>query len=109
MSKPEARSTDPSQTGTRSANGRFDIATIAATFPPSADTLLVDEYMTNRSEASSRVDCGPRLRLRGRRRPETALKPSNNSRMEQRERTHLQKRSGAACPGTLRECGTSKP
>jgi mannose-6-phosphate isomerase-like protein (cupin superfamily) len=55
MSKPEARSTDPPQTGTRSSNGRFDIATIAATFPPSADTLLVDEYVTNRPEASSRV------------------------------------------------------
>jgi mannose-6-phosphate isomerase-like protein (cupin superfamily) len=55
MSKPEGRPTDSQQTGTRSANGRFDIATIAAAFPPSADTLLVDEYMTNRPEASSRV------------------------------------------------------
>ncbi len=36
-------------------NGRFDIATIAAAFPPSAETLLVDQYMTNRPEASSRV------------------------------------------------------
>jgi mannose-6-phosphate isomerase-like protein (cupin superfamily) len=36
-------------------NGRFDIATIAAAFPQSAETLLVDQYLTNRPEASSRV------------------------------------------------------
>jgi hypothetical protein len=39
----------------RAENGRFDIATIAAAFPPSAETLLVDQYLTNRAEASSRV------------------------------------------------------
>jgi mannose-6-phosphate isomerase-like protein (cupin superfamily) len=53
MSNPEGP--NPKQATTPSANGRFDIATIAAAFPPSADTLLVDEYMTNRPEASSRV------------------------------------------------------
>jgi hypothetical protein len=36
-------------------NGRFDIATIAASFPETAKTLLVDEYLTNRAEASARV------------------------------------------------------
>lgn len=36
-------------------NGRFDIATIAAAFPATAKTLLVDEYLTNRPEASARV------------------------------------------------------
>ena len=36
-------------------NGRFDVATIAASFPETAETLLVDEYLTNRTEASSRV------------------------------------------------------
>lgn len=33
-------------------NGRFDIATIAAAFP---QTLLVDQYLTNRPEASARL------------------------------------------------------
>jgi mannose-6-phosphate isomerase-like protein (cupin superfamily) len=36
-------------------NGRFAIATIAASFPNTANTLLVDEYPTNRAEASARV------------------------------------------------------
>ncbi len=36
-------------------SGRFDIAEVAAKFPPSAETLLVDQYLTNRPEASSRV------------------------------------------------------
>jgi mannose-6-phosphate isomerase-like protein (cupin superfamily) len=36
-------------------NGRFDIGTIAAAFPATSDTLLVDEYLTNRPEASARV------------------------------------------------------
>ena len=36
-------------------SGRFDIAEVAATFPPSAETLLVDQYLTNRPEASARV------------------------------------------------------
>jgi mannose-6-phosphate isomerase-like protein (cupin superfamily) len=40
---------------TENGNGRFDIATIAAAFPDAASTLLVDEYLTNRPEASSRV------------------------------------------------------
>ena len=35
--------------------GRFDIAAIAAGFPATASTLLVDEYLTNRPEASARV------------------------------------------------------
>jgi mannose-6-phosphate isomerase-like protein (cupin superfamily) len=37
------------------ASGRFDIAQIAASLPASADTLLVDQYLTNRTEASARV------------------------------------------------------
>ena len=36
-------------------SGRFDIAQIAASLPASADTLLVDQYLTNRTEASARV------------------------------------------------------
>jgi mannose-6-phosphate isomerase-like protein (cupin superfamily) len=36
-------------------SGRFDIAQVAATFPSSAETLLVDQYLTNRPEASARV------------------------------------------------------
>lgn len=36
-------------------NGRFDVAAIAAAFPQTAETLLVDEYLTNRREASARV------------------------------------------------------
>jgi mannose-6-phosphate isomerase-like protein (cupin superfamily) len=35
--------------------GRFDIASIAETFPDTASTLLVDAYLTNRPEASARV------------------------------------------------------
>ena len=36
-------------------NGRFDIAEVAAKFPATAATLLVDEYLTNREQASARV------------------------------------------------------
>ena len=36
-------------------SGRFDIAEIAASLPSAADTLLVDQYLTNRTEASARV------------------------------------------------------
>src|SRR5277367_1344148 len=36
-------------------SGRFDIAQVAASLPASADTLLVDQYLTNRTEASARV------------------------------------------------------
>src|SRR5580658_1807102 len=38
-------------------SGRFDIAQVAATFPASAKTLLVDQYLTNRPEASARLSC----------------------------------------------------
>ena len=37
------------------ASARFDIAEIASSFPPSADTLLLDTYLTNEHAASSRV------------------------------------------------------
>lgn len=37
------------------ATGRFDIGAIAGAFPETAATLLVDEYLTNREQASSRV------------------------------------------------------
>ncbi|OKO87436.1 cupin domain-containing protein [Bradyrhizobium sp. AS23.2] len=36
-------------------NGRFDVATIAASFPDTAKALLVDQYLTYRTEASARV------------------------------------------------------
>lgn len=35
--------------------GRFDIAAIAASFPDSADSLLLDHYLTDRESASARV------------------------------------------------------
>lgn len=35
--------------------GSFDIGEIAATFPDSATTLLVDQYLTNNATASSRI------------------------------------------------------
>lgn len=41
--------------GTQSETGRFDIAEVAAKFPASATTLLVDRYLTNREFASARV------------------------------------------------------
>jgi mannose-6-phosphate isomerase-like protein (cupin superfamily) len=38
-----------------SATGRFDIAEVAASFPETATTLLLDRYLTNREAASARV------------------------------------------------------
>lgn len=38
-----------------SATGRFDIAEVAASFPETATTLLLDRYLTNRGAASARV------------------------------------------------------
>ena len=38
-----------------SATGRFDIAEIAASFPATADTLLLDRYLTDTPHASARV------------------------------------------------------
>ena len=35
--------------------GRFDVAAIAASLPETAQTLLVDTYLTNRDAASARV------------------------------------------------------
>lgn len=37
------------------ATGRFDIAEIAASFPPDAETLLLDRYLTDTPHASARV------------------------------------------------------
>lgn len=37
------------------AFGRFDLAAIARSFPPSADTLLLDRYLTNEEASSARV------------------------------------------------------
>ncbi len=37
------------------AQGRFDIAAIATALPETANTLLVDRYLTNRESANSRV------------------------------------------------------
>jgi mannose-6-phosphate isomerase-like protein (cupin superfamily) len=37
------------------ATGHFDIAAIAAAMPETAKTLLVDTYLTDREQASSRV------------------------------------------------------
>jgi mannose-6-phosphate isomerase-like protein (cupin superfamily) len=39
----------------KSATGRFDIAEIAASFPASAKTLLLDRYLTDTPNASARV------------------------------------------------------
>ncbi|ARO34329.1 cupin 2 domain-containing protein (plasmid) [Rhizobium sp. NXC14] len=36
-------------------SARFDLASIVATFPQTADTLLVDEYLRDTAAASSRV------------------------------------------------------
>jgi mannose-6-phosphate isomerase-like protein (cupin superfamily) len=43
------------QKAPRSATGRFDIAEIAAAFPPTAATLLLDRYLTDTPNASARV------------------------------------------------------
>jgi mannose-6-phosphate isomerase-like protein (cupin superfamily) len=37
--------------------GRFDLNEIASSFPPTAETLLIDTYLTNEDAASSRVFC----------------------------------------------------
>ncbi|WP_043833814.1 cupin domain-containing protein [Muricoccus aerilatus] len=37
------------------SHGRFDIMAIAGSFPESADTLLLDRYLTNEAAASARV------------------------------------------------------
>lgn len=37
------------------AFGRFDVYEIAKSFPPTADTLLLDTYLTNEEAASARV------------------------------------------------------
>ncbi len=36
-------------------SARFDIAAVAASFPETADTLLLDTYLTNEEAASARV------------------------------------------------------
>lgn len=46
---------DPTAKTTGKATGRFDIAEIAAAFPPSASTLLLDRYLTDTPNASARV------------------------------------------------------
>src|SRR3954465_9199364 len=40
---------------TETTSGRFDIAEIAKSLPDTAKTLLIDTYLTNREQASSRV------------------------------------------------------
>jgi mannose-6-phosphate isomerase-like protein (cupin superfamily) len=47
--------TEKSDTAASAATGRFDIGEVAASFPASAQTLLVDRYLTNRESASARV------------------------------------------------------
>lgn len=44
-----------SNTPSQNTSARFDIATIAAQFPETADTLLIDQYLTNNPHASTRV------------------------------------------------------
>src|ERR1700752_4564995 len=39
----------------RGESARFDLNEIAKSFPPSAETLLLDTYLTNEDAASSRV------------------------------------------------------
>src|SRR5271169_1265994 len=36
-------------------SARFDVTAIAASFPPTASTLLIDRYLTDRTAASARV------------------------------------------------------
>jgi len=36
-------------------SARFDVTAIAASFPPTASTLLIDRYLTNRTAASARI------------------------------------------------------
>jgi mannose-6-phosphate isomerase-like protein (cupin superfamily) len=36
-------------------HGRFDLRSLVGTLPESADTLLVDRYLTNRDSASARI------------------------------------------------------
>ncbi len=54
----------PNQTdGYEAAQGksaRFDVTAIAASFPPTASTLLIDRYLTNRTAAMMRSHL-PRL------------------------------------------------
>ena len=42
---------DPNQ----DQSGRFDIAEVAASFPPTAESLLLDHYLADRPSASARV------------------------------------------------------
>lgn len=44
-----------SSSDSQALSARFDIAAIAAQFPETADTLLVDKYLTNNPHASIRV------------------------------------------------------
>jgi len=37
------------------SSGRFDLAQLAAGFPPAADTLLLDHYMTDAPQGSARL------------------------------------------------------
>lgn len=55
MTNAKQQSTILAQLPEFTENGRFDVATIAASFPDTAETLLVDQYLTNRTEASARV------------------------------------------------------
>jgi len=41
--------------GTRARTGRFDVRAIAAALPATAETLLVDTYLTDHEAASARV------------------------------------------------------
>jgi len=43
------------RTDDKTRTGRFDVAAIAAGLPETADTLLVDTYLTDREAASARV------------------------------------------------------
>jgi mannose-6-phosphate isomerase-like protein (cupin superfamily) len=49
----------PNQTGkdapAQGKSARFDVTAIAASFPPTASTLLIDRYLTNREAASARI------------------------------------------------------
>jgi len=43
------------QDSSSSTPGRFDIAAVAASFPPAAATMLLDHYLVDRQTASARV------------------------------------------------------
>jgi mannose-6-phosphate isomerase-like protein (cupin superfamily) len=55
LAKTEAETMNAEMKKSETAYGRFDVKKVAESFPPKADTLLLDTYLTNEPAASSRV------------------------------------------------------